>query len=153
MSRQCCECGSDNCACDTKPAKRPSSHGKQRELLKRIDALKIERKKLDERIETLSTKLMSKCPHSFEALREADSASSSFGTPPFRVCIDCGLAEEGWGCGYRKLGGGCYSGIPTLPRDAARKYVRRYKSQRDMYREDYPERFDKSGNEIEASQA
>lgn len=28
-----------------------------------------------------------------------------FNRPPFRVCTDCGLAEEGWGCGYQILKG------------------------------------------------
>lgn len=26
-----------------------------------------------------------------------------YALPPWRVCVDCGLAEEGWGCGFRTL--------------------------------------------------
>jgi hypothetical protein len=43
-----------------------------------------------------------KCPH--PNVGEALYSSSSFSTsPPFRVCLDCGLAEDGWGAGYRIL--------------------------------------------------
>jgi hypothetical protein len=47
------------------------------------------------------------CPHPLEQIREAphltDPLGMNFHRAPFRVCLDCGLAEEGWGCGYHGL--------------------------------------------------
>ena len=36
---------------------------------------------------------------------------------PYRVCSECGLAEEGWGCGYKILQPDCYD-IETESRDS-----------------------------------
>jgi hypothetical protein len=42
------------------------------------------------------------CKHTFVA--EADYQPSDFGSsPPWRVCLSCGLGEVGWGCGYLVL--------------------------------------------------
>jgi hypothetical protein len=43
-------------------------------------------------------------------------------TPPFRVCVACGYAEEGWGCGYHLLGKNDY-GTKALCRNEALKHV------------------------------
>jgi hypothetical protein len=44
-----------------------------------------------------------KCKHTQQA--ECDYLPSEFGNshPPARICLDCGLVEEGWGCGYKVL--------------------------------------------------
>jgi hypothetical protein len=41
-----------------------------------------------------------KCKHKF--LAECDYRPSDYGSasPPIRICLDCGLTEEGWGCGF-----------------------------------------------------
>jgi hypothetical protein len=44
--------------------------------------------------------------------------------PPFSVCISCGYAEQGWGCGYTYLKEEIGEGRLTIDRDEARKYVR-----------------------------
>ena len=43
------------------------------------------------------------CPHKhiLEAPYEKNTYIASY--PPFRVCQDCGYAEEGWGCGFGNL--------------------------------------------------
>lgn len=43
------------------------------------------------------------CEHNNVA--ECDYKPSEFfnALPPMRVCLDCGLSEEGWGCGFRVL--------------------------------------------------
>lgn len=66
---------------------------------KRIDAA-IQREKM-QRIKTREFihMLQNKCKHT-------DVVETSLGThPPFRVCRECGYAEQGWGCGYWKLNG------------------------------------------------
>jgi hypothetical protein len=44
-----------------------------------------------------------KCKHNQQA--ECDYVPCEFGnsSPPIRICLDCGLTEEGWGCGYKVL--------------------------------------------------
>jgi len=44
-----------------------------------------------------------KCTHG--NIAECDYSSSDYRDtfPPIRICLDCGLTEEGWGCGYRTL--------------------------------------------------
>ena len=65
------------------------------------------------------------CKHRATSIREAKWVPSSYndgmGLRPFRVCIDCGYAEEGWGCGYWKLGK--VSSCMELERDEALEYV------------------------------
>lgn len=44
------------------------------------------------------------CAHRHVA--EYDCRSDPYGhnhTPPYRVCVDCGFAEYGWGCGWKIL--------------------------------------------------
>ncbi len=50
--------------------------------------------------------LQLKCEHKriVEAPYSSDSVCIS-ASPDFRVCLDCGFAEEGWGCGYQILSG------------------------------------------------
>lgn len=67
------------------------------------------------------------CEHPQEEIVEGEYVSDSWGhnhTPPFRVCKLCGYAEEGWHCGYWKLGAGVYSGVKKLPRQKAREFVK-----------------------------
>lgn len=47
--------------------------------------------------------VVSKCKH--ENVAECDYMPSGWlpALAPERVCLDCGLAEEGWGCGYQLL--------------------------------------------------
>ena len=43
------------------------------------------------------------CPHS--DIAECDSLHSDYfySSPPLRICLDCGITEECWGCGFRTL--------------------------------------------------
>lgn len=105
-------------------------------LKKQIALLKDERSALAVKIESLETRLMAKCPHHVDSLREGrfvEQSSSGFGraTPPMRVCIDCGYAEEGWGCGYWKLETSWQlnDSVPKLEQSEAFKFVRRFWTQ------------------------
>lgn len=65
------------------------------------------------------------CPH--ERIVEAPfqpEGQSDCTVPPFRVCTDCGFAEEGWSCGYQILGRRQYNAFPIVSRTAAARYQR-----------------------------
>ena len=48
-------------------------------------------------------RVQKQCQHTQQA--ECDYLPSEFGDshPPARICLNCGLVEEGWGCGYTVL--------------------------------------------------
>lgn len=58
-----------------------------------------------------------KCDHS--DIAQAEHAS---GHVPVRICLSCGLTEDGWGCGYRVLrhpsDSGYEIGVPPISSDA-----------------------------------
>lgn len=66
------------------------------------------------------------CPHSACDCLNANCVESKSGfdepLPPFRVCANCGYAEEGWYCGYKFL---AHDGqeIPTMSREGAQSFV------------------------------
>lgn len=110
-------------------------------LDKQIEALKAKRKKQLQKTHTT-------CKHPIDEVVDGKYRDGYFGaTPPFRVCKLCGYAEEGWNCGYWKLHKNKYD-IPQLDHDDAWKYVKEFHSQDDMYKLQYPERFDADGNEL-----
>lgn len=111
------------------------------ELDKQIEALKIKRTKQLQKTHTT-------CKHPLDQVIEGKYEDLGWlGVHrPIRVCKACGYAEEGWGSGYWKLPNN-YS-IPQLDRDEAWKYVKKFHSQKDMYKLKYPERFDADGNEL-----
>jgi hypothetical protein len=43
------------------------------------------------------------CPHAAIAECEYEHGAFSDSRPPLRICLDCGLTEEGWGIGYKVL--------------------------------------------------
>lgn len=92
---------------------------------KDIDRLQKQRKK------TIKS-LQSRCKHPATQIREAPYYSSGYGysEPPFRVCIDCGYAEEGWHCGYWHLRGS--EDVAEMSRDKARKYVLKFYTQEQL---------------------
>lgn len=53
-----------------------------------------------------------KCSHDYIA--ELDCGSS----PPMRVCLSCGITEDGWGCGFILLKNKTELGVPSIKRDA-----------------------------------
>ena len=67
-----------------------------------------------------------------EYIPDDDSYFGNHSTPDFRVCKICGYAEEGWGCGYRRLRGS-RKDVPEIHRHEARKFVKRM-----HYQKDYP---------------
>lgn len=64
--------------------------------------------------------LIAACPHKREYIIEARR------TPPYRVCMYCGYAEEGWGCGYSLLLPLVYSGVPRWGEWDAWNFVRKF---------------------------
>lgn len=61
-----------------------------------------------------------------------DAVYFNNGEPEFRVCTICGYAEEGWGCGFQKLGQHLYSEIKEVSREEAQKYVKKMHYQRNI---------------------
>lgn len=74
-------------------------------------------------LKSLIEEYQSKCTH--KLVIEAPYKEETYVTyaaPDFRVCKECGYAEEGWGCGYWKLSNPEFVGC--MPRDEARNYVK-----------------------------
>jgi len=71
------------------------------EIDDQIDKLKKIKKKL------IQEKVCS-CIHPSDHVRECDYAKLNYlgSLPPRRVCLKCGLGEEGWGTGYHFLAPG-----------------------------------------------
>lgn len=92
-----------------------------KELRANYNALLEQKRQLQAAIEGAVAQMQSECPHQLEQIREAnyeeDPLGGCYHQAPFRVCIDCGLAEEGWGSGYKLLAPYVYSEIPTITRD------------------------------------
>jgi hypothetical protein len=79
---------------------------------------------LEQKADALLEQIQEVCPHPVESLLEAPYQSYCESvSPPFRVCRLCGYAEEGWGCGYQKLGPNNYD-VPTLNRDRVFELVK-----------------------------
>lgn len=72
---------------------------KNKEILKRLSSVQKAEDKLDEVV----NKVQASCPHN--NIAECDYQPSEFfsANPPIRICLECGLSEEGWGCGYSVL--------------------------------------------------
>lgn len=119
-------------------------------------ALQESRKKYEQDI----LEMQKECPHPVEYLLEALSYDNGFGesyygysgiVSPFRVCTLCGWAEEGWG--YWRLGRNEYNVRQTQAKGSAghseaQKFVLgKVYSQSDIYRMQYPERFNPDGTE------
>lgn len=72
--------------------------------LDKIHKLEEELNSLKKRINKEIDSLQDKCSH--KNIAEAGYIPSSYwrkATPPIRICLDCGLTEDGWGCGYKIL--------------------------------------------------
>ena len=69
------------------------------EINKCLDKLKAAQNDLNLTI----TSVQSECNHT--NIAECDYQPSEFfnALAPMRVCLDCGLSEEGWGCGFKVL--------------------------------------------------
>lgn len=117
--------------------------GRPRKTPKRLDRLEAMNAAIDEaeraRDEYVK-EVQSTCPHPEESIREGDM-DQRFGAtvPPFRVCVECGYAEQDWHIGYWKLAPQTYSGIPRLSPDEAQKYVARFFTQEDIVALKYPD--------------
>lgn len=85
------------------------------------------------------------CSHPAEAIVECESYGDYIVIPPRRCCLLCGYAEEGWGCGYWKLGAwGCSNYLREYPQVSRQvmqdKYIKRLLTQYDMRDSRYGER-------------
>lgn len=101
-------------------------------LRKQVNAIDSGIDKLEERREKTIRSFQSRCKHPATQIREAPHYSSGYGysDPPFRVCIDCGYAEEGWHCGYWKLRDD--EDVAEINRDAAWEYVLKFYTQEEL---------------------
>ncbi|RKZ95081.1 MAG: hypothetical protein DRQ40_04490 [Gammaproteobacteria bacterium] len=84
----------------------------------------IKLREAKENLKAARMEVQKSCEHPDEEVVEGKYEPCSYAnaTPPFRVCKLCGYAEQGWGCGYWKLGHGLYS-IPIVSRSEAFEFV------------------------------
>lgn len=72
-----------------------------------------------------------KCKHSKSKVVEVNPTEYKFienNEPPFRICKNCGYAEEGWGCGYWKLD---YENVPLVKRDSI-EFINEFNTQANL---------------------
>ena len=75
------------------------------DLRDRIISITAQIKDLQKKRGELLDRLRNECTH--EALVQTPCSVSGLDPlPPERMCIICGLSEEGWGSGYKKLSKG-----------------------------------------------
>jgi hypothetical protein len=67
--------------------------------------------------------LIETCPHADVLEGEYRPSDYGLSSPPFRVCTTCGLAEEGWGCGYTLLASNATRSVTEAKREHARKSI------------------------------
>lgn len=97
--------------------------------LQRFRRLDARLRKLETEHATALRQLQKTCKHANKVECNYQVASWC-SLQPMRVCKDCGLFEEGWGCGYQKLrhpneyGDSCREDIPLVSRDTVIKYMR-----------------------------
>lgn len=103
--------------------------------MKQVDRLQGRLDNLKKTKNDLLLELQDNCEHPISEVREAEYESSWISTlSPFRVCLKCGYAEEGWHCGYWKLHRNKYGPISDgeilgMSRKEARKHVRTFLTQ------------------------
>lgn len=94
--------------------------------------IKETQKALDDAIKQL-TEL---CNHTlvFEGKSESRESFSGdmYDISPCTPCMDCGLAEEGWGCGYLDLDDAEGRNVIKTDRKKALQYSKLYRSQAEM---------------------
>ncbi len=74
-----------------------------------IQPLLQQKQDIDNLIQKVIDDTICSCKHPKESIRELPSLDTGHGYQfPFLICTDCGLAEEGWGCGYKSLKHGEY---------------------------------------------
>src|SRR5271155_2745 len=95
--------------------------------LREITRLEEQQSRTKHRLNVLMVRVQKHCPHPVEQVREGQYIKHFTGgaAPPFRVCILCGYAEEGWGSGYLHLHNAVFH-VAELPPDVAHRYVRRF---------------------------
>lgn len=97
-----------------------------KELRANYNAMVKQKRALSNAIDIAISEMQSQCPHPLEQIREAEYVRStgwSDAQAPFRVCVDCGLAEEGWGRGYESLAPNVHSDIPSITREHGRRLM------------------------------
>lgn len=74
-------------------------------LRKRLKAINTKIKSLKQEKEKLRKQLSASCTHPALYVRERPYQAFSYGPcmPPKRICILCGVTENGWGCGHKIL--------------------------------------------------
>ena len=84
--------------------------------------------RLEKRYIMLTARLIKHCKHPAHKVVEGRHTEMH---RPFRVCQDCGYAEEGWGAGYWKLPRS-HVIVAEVPRSVALKFVSEFVSQESM---------------------
>lgn len=92
--------------------------GRHETSIQRFRRLERAMGRLAPRLRAATIEAQRTCPHPVESIFEIDYRSSVLGTTaPWRVCAECGFAEEGWGCGYKYLATPNSRRVPTIDRE------------------------------------
>lgn len=94
--------------------------------------IKETQKALDDAVRQLTE--LCKHPLVFEGKSDVrdNFEGDEYTIPPCRVCMECGLAEEGWGCGYLDLADEEGRDVVITDRSKALQYSKLYRSQTEM---------------------
>lgn len=82
-----------------------------------IEQALTEYREAKENLKDIVRSAQRRCKH--KQLAECDYLRFEIGggaLPPIRICLSCGMTEEGWGSGYLVLGRGKIS-VQPIPRD------------------------------------
>jgi len=111
---------------------------------KKIKAIEKAKTKLENKIGEVCTglndlieELIKACDHpvgSVYIARNYLNLSSGCITAPWIVCIKCGLAEEGWGCGHDVFAPVQYTDLPQASRDFLKPYVKQERWNEEQYK-------------------
>lgn len=112
---------------------------------KRIEKIEATRDKLHNKaaevckdLDSLKEALIESCDHPIGSVFEI-RYYWSFSPTPWIVCIKCGLAEEGWGCGHDVFTSAHYNGLPQTDRKFIEKFVKVERSQEEQFKRRQPE--------------
>lgn len=74
------------------------------------------------------------CKHPLDQIRECDYQALNYGSlPPMRICLLCGLSEEGWGAGHYFLARQLSVMEPNISRDELNRLSKFYLTQDDYW--------------------
>jgi hypothetical protein len=79
-------------------------------------ALETQAKEIQAKRDAVIERTICECSHDLEHIRELPWQDKGWlgADRPWLICSRCGLTEEGWGCGYKKLRHAEYKDVPKI---------------------------------------